>query len=170
MQTLERISKAGGQVLVGTDSPIDNVAIGVHGNLQELVGYGWTPYDALRAAIVTPARYLGVSDDVGTLKRGKVADLIAVRGNPLKDINAAARVKKTMVGGKLHTQRSLLKPFTGKASALTDATADVPALAQEVTERVDPAMAERYWWHDPEVVAEQYEHSCDAYEALGHQG
>ncbi|WP_426245015.1 amidohydrolase family protein [Nocardioides sp. LHG3406-4] len=169
VRTLERISKAGGQVLVGTDSPLDNVAIGVHANMQEMVGYGWTPYAALRAAIVTPARYLGVSDDVGTLRPGKVADLIAVRGNPLADIDAAARVSKTMVGGRLYTQRELVKPFTGSAKALTEA-AQGPAPARQVTGRVDPAVAQRYWWHDPDVVAEQYAHSCDAYEALEHQG
>ena len=97
-RSLLRIHRAGGQVLVGTDSPLDNVAIGVHANLQEMVGYGWTPYAALRAAIVTPARYLGVSDDVGTLRPGKVADLIAVEGNPLRDIDAAARVRMTSGG------------------------------------------------------------------------
>ena len=166
VRTLQRISAAGGQVLVGTDSPIDNVAIGVHGNLQEMVGYGWTPYAALRAAIVTPARYLGVADDVGTLRPGKVADLIAVQGNPLKDIDAAARVRTTMVGGKVYTQRRLLRPFTGRARALTP---DGTALATRVSEAVDASAGERFWWHDPDVVAEQYAHSCDAYEALEHQ-
>ena len=166
VRTLKRISAAGGRVLVGTDSPIDNVAIGVHGNLQEMVGYGWSPYAALRAAIVTPARYLGVADDVGTLRPGKVADLIAVRGNPLKDIDAAARVRTTMVGGKVYTQRSLLRPFTGRARALTP---DAAALATRVGEVADPSAGERYWWHDADVVEEQYAHSCDAYEALEHQ-
>lgn len=168
VRTLRRISAAGGQVLVGTDSPLEHVAIGVHSNLQEMVGYGWRPYDALRAAIVTPARYLGVADDVGTLKPGKVADLIAVRGNPLKDINAAARVSKTMVGGRLHTRRSLLRPFRGSAQALSSETAPGQSAARKVTERADPSVVRRYWWHAPDVVAEMYADQCDADAASEH--
>lgn len=170
-QALERIQRAGGTVLVGTDSPIDNVGIGVHGNLQEMVGYGWEPYDALRAAIVSPARYLGVADDVGTLKAGKVADLIAVRGNPLRDIDAAARVELTMVGGKPYTQRKLLAPFAGAAedAAAADRSAPGPAPATEVSSRVGEQVSRRFWWHDAAIVAEQYAHACDAYEALEQQ-
>ena len=169
VRTLERIRRAGGEVLVGTDSPIENVAIGVHGNLQEMVGYGWSPYAALRAAIVAPARHVGVSEDVGTLRPGKVADLIAVRGNPLADIDAAARVELTMVGGRLHTRAGLLRPFTGSASALTDEGGPGPRAARRVTEEADPSAWRRYWWHDPEIVAEQHAHGCDAYEALAEQ-
>ena len=170
VRSLLRIHRAGGQVLVGTDSPLDNVAIGVHANLQEMVGYGWTPYAALRAAIVTPARYLGVSDDVGTLRPGKVADLIAVEGNPLRDIDAAARVRMTMVGGQRYTPRQLLKPFRNVRTSGRDAVLPGPAPATSVRGRVPASAGSRFWWHDPEVVAEQYAHACDAYEALVHQG
>ncbi len=41
VRTLLRIAAAGGEVLVGTDSPLEDVGISVHANLQELVGYGW---------------------------------------------------------------------------------------------------------------------------------
>ena len=170
VRSLLRIHRAGGQVLVGTDSPLDNVAIGVHANLQEMVGYGWTPYAALRAAIVTPARYLGVSDDVGTLRPGKVADLIAVEGNPLRDIDAAARVRMTMVGGQRYTPRQLLKPFRKVRTSGRGAVLPGPAPATSVRGRVPASAGSRFWWHDPEVVAEQYAHACDAYEALVHQG
>ncbi len=166
-QTLERIQEAGGTVLVGTDSPLDNVGLGVHANIQEMVGYGWAPYDALRAAIVSPARYLGVAGDVGTLKHGKVADLIAVRGNPLRDVDAAARVEITVAGGRVWRQRRLLAPFTAAASARAAADpAEGPAPATDVTSRVNRSVARKYWWHHPELVAEQYAHACDAYEGL----
>lgn len=170
VQALRRIDRAGGQVLVGTDSPLDNVAIGVHANLQEMVGYGWTPYDALRAAIVTPAHYLGVSRDVGTLRPGKVADLIAVSGNPLRDIDAAARVRMTMVGGKRYTPRQLLAPFRKVRTSGRSDELSGPAAPTTVSRRVAGSAESRFWWHDPEVVAEQYAHACDAYEALIHQG
>lgn len=111
VQTLKRIHDAGGQVIVGTDSPLDQVGIGMQANLREMVGYGWEPYDALRAATIAPARYLGVDQDVGTLEPGKVADLIAVEGNPLADIDTLMDIEWTMVGGESHTQEELLEPF-----------------------------------------------------------
>lgn len=177
VQTLDRIRRAGGQVIVGTDSPLDQVGIGVHANLRELVGYGWEPYDALRAATVAPAQYLGVADDVGTLEPGKVADLIAVDGNPLEDINAVMDVELTMVGGKLHTQEALLAPFDGTTEGSgdgaerspADTTAWTDASANRVDERVDASVAGKYWWHASDVVATAYAHACDAYDELAHR-
>lgn len=84
-QAFDRLREADAQVLVGTDAPLDHVGIGMHTNIREMVGYGWEPADALRAATINPAKYLGVDSDVGTLETGKVADLIAVNGNPLED-------------------------------------------------------------------------------------
>lgn len=110
-QTHKRINEAGGQVLVGTDMPLDHVGIGMQSNLREMVGYGWDPYDALRAATVNPARFLGIDEDAGTLEPGKVADLIAVRGNPLEDIDTLMNVELSMVGGTAYTQAELLEPF-----------------------------------------------------------
>ena len=164
VRTMKRIADAGGLVLVGTDAPIDNPGIGVHANIQEMVGYGWTPYDALRAAIINPARYLGVAKDVGTLERGKVADLIGVRGDPLTDVDAAARVELTMVGGKAYTRDELIGPFAGSVGGRSVPSG--PAPATKVTERADRAVTRKYWWHDPKVVAESYAHACDAYESL----
>ncbi len=171
VQTFKRIDDAGGMVLVGTDSPLDNVGLGVHANMQEMVGYGWQPYDVLRAAIVNPAEYLGVADDVGTLRPGKVADLIAVDGNPLEDINAAARVEMAMVGGHAYSIEELMEPFVGPPASAPDRGADRSAApaATEVAERAHRSVATKYWWHRPEIVAEQYAHACDAYEALAHQ-
>nr|WP_306237708.1 amidohydrolase family protein [Ornithinimicrobium sp. HY1745] len=169
VQTLDRIREAGGQVLVGTDSPLDQVAIGVHANLRELVGYGWDPYDALRAATVAPARYLGVDDQVGTLEPGKVADLIAVRGNPLEDIDATMNVELTVVGGEVHTQEELLAPFDGTVDSSDDSTSWSDHSASEVNEWADESVTDRYWWHASEVVAEAYDHACDAYDELAHR-
>lgn len=169
-QTLNEIRRAGGQVIVGTDSPLDQVGIGVHGNLREMVGYGWQPYDALRAATIAPARYLGVEDDVGTVAPGKVADLIAVKGNPLADIDAAMNVELTVVGGQVHTQESLLAPFDGITdTSPADTTEWSDASATEVDEWVDESVTERYWWHASAVVDEAYDHACDAYDELLHR-
>jgi imidazolonepropionase-like amidohydrolase len=60
---------------------------------------GLPAVETLRAATVNAADLLGMSDDVGTIEKGKFADLIAVSGNPLTDITEVERVKFVMKGG-----------------------------------------------------------------------
>ena len=60
-----------------------------------------SPAAGIRAATVNNAEVLGMSDQVGSLAKGKFADLIAVSGDPLADINELQRVKFVMKGGKV---------------------------------------------------------------------
>lgn len=72
-----------------------DVGVFAHGdNVRELelmVGYGMSPTEALRAAAGTAARVLGRERDLGRIADGCVADLIATRGDPLKDVTALRR-------------------------------------------------------------------------------
>jgi imidazolonepropionase-like amidohydrolase len=63
------------------------------------VSYGMTPMQAIRAGTIVPAELLGWSDRIGTIEPGKVADIVAVSGDPLKDITELKRVKFVMKGG-----------------------------------------------------------------------
>jgi len=63
------------------------------------VNYGMTPLQAIRSGTVVPAELLGWSDKMGTIEAGKWADLVAVSGDPLKDITELERVKFVMKGG-----------------------------------------------------------------------
>jgi len=63
------------------------------------VNYGMTPLQAIRSGTVVPAELLGWSDKTGTIEAGKWADLVAVSGDPLKDITELERVKFVMKGG-----------------------------------------------------------------------
>jgi len=69
-----------------------------------LVDRGIAPADALRAATVNGAALLGV-EDRGTIAPGKLADLIAVAGNPLEDPRTVQDVRFVMVGGRVVRQR-----------------------------------------------------------------
>ena len=73
-----------------------------------------------------------------------------------------------MVGGQRYTPRQLLKPFR-KVRTSPERPAG-PGSGHLSPRRVPASAGSRFWWHDPEVVAEQYAHACDAYEALVHQG
>jgi imidazolonepropionase-like amidohydrolase len=66
------------------------------------VNYGMTPMQAIRSGTVVPAELLGWSDKVGTIEPGKWADLVAVSGDPLKDITELERVKFVMKAGQVY--------------------------------------------------------------------
>ncbi|NUP45311.1 MAG: amidohydrolase family protein, partial [Streptomyces sp.] len=130
---------------VGTDSPLVPPAIYYHLNVQTMVRYGASPYQALRSATVTGARALGMSAHLGTVEPGKLADLALVEGNPLKDITAAAAVRQVVVGGVVHTVDELVA--AGKAATERKAAAKATPRAEDVPQ--GPAR-ERYWWHREE--------------------
>lgn len=95
--SLARAIASGVRIAYGTDA-----AVYPHGgNAKEfavLVAAGMTPADALRTATVNAADLLGQSDR-GTIEQGKLADLIAVEGNPLEDVRVLERVQWVMHGG-----------------------------------------------------------------------
>ncbi len=72
-----------------------------------LVDHGMTPAAAIQSATVVDAEMLGWQDRIGSLEKGKFADMIAVSGDPLKDISELQRVKFVMKGG--HVARNDLK-------------------------------------------------------------
>ena len=78
---------------------------GLHGQnaLEEvwLVKAGLTPMEAIRAATVDAAKLLGLEDKIGEIKGGKLADIIAVNGNPLEDITSLERVQFVMKNGQV---------------------------------------------------------------------
>ena len=66
-----------------------------------MVEYGMTPLQAIRAATSVAAENIGWADRVGSIEKGKYADLIAVAGDPLADITELQRVRFVMKGGKV---------------------------------------------------------------------
>ena len=103
IKSLYKAYKAGVRIAFGTDSGVSNHGI----NGQELalmVKAGMPEKDVLISATVNAADLLGLSGDIGTLEAGKSADIIAARGNPLKDISSLLKPDFVMVGGKIAVQ------------------------------------------------------------------
>ncbi len=82
-----------------------DVGVYPHGdNVRELelmVEYGMATIETLRAATSANARYFGIDDEVGTVREGLIADLIAVEGDPTRNISALGRVQFVMMGGEV---------------------------------------------------------------------
>lgn len=62
---------------------------------------GMTPMEALHAATLAGAEYLGLDGDLGSLEAGKLADLVVLRENPLADIRNSEGVELVMINGRL---------------------------------------------------------------------
>ena len=67
--------------------------------LEELVALGYRPLDALTAATKNNAQILRVSDQVGTLEPGKLADFVLLGADPLRDIASVRQVRAVYKGG-----------------------------------------------------------------------
>jgi imidazolonepropionase-like amidohydrolase/Tol biopolymer transport system component len=100
------VSKAVNQIAAGGTK----VNLGAHGQLQGLGAHwelwmlaqgGMSPHDALKAATINGADYLGMSKEIGSLEKGKLADLIVLNENPLEDIRNTESIQYVMINGRL---------------------------------------------------------------------
>lgn len=121
--------KAGGADLVtlGTDHPSWGEffnGFSAHRELHALVLAGIPPAAALRMGTINGARALGLSDRLGTLETGKLADLFVVRGNPLEDIRNTHNVRLVVKAGRLYDPAALLASVRGRLGPASAAGAD----------------------------------------------
>ncbi len=101
------VMRAGGVIVAGTDTPN---AINLHGEIAAYVAAGMTPFEALKAATVNPARALAL--DAGTIEAGKLADLIVVDGDPLANVANAYKVRRVIANGRVYEMDQLIKRGT----------------------------------------------------------
>jgi imidazolonepropionase-like amidohydrolase len=96
-------------VLAGTDTPMPESYPGdsLHEELRLLVEAGFTPAQALRAATLDPARFLGQDADSGTVAVGKRADLVLLAADPTRHIGNARRIEAVVLDGRLLDRAAL---------------------------------------------------------------
>ena len=94
---------AGVRILAGTDAPMPLVYPGfaLHDELELLVECGLSPAEALRAATIAPAEFLGQAESRGSVAVGKRADLVLLEADPLRQIGNVRRIRAVVLDGRL---------------------------------------------------------------------
>lgn len=100
--TFRRAMKAGVKIAFGTDAGGFDWKVNPAKEFSSMVKFGMTPGQAIRAATVTAAELLGMQDSLGTIEVGKLADIVAVPGDPLGDVSVMEKVDFVMKGGVVY--------------------------------------------------------------------
>jgi len=120
------LHRAGVTLLAGTDSPMVDIYPGyaLHRELELFVEAGLTPAEALRAATLAPATFLGIAARAGSVATGKNADLVLLDANPLLDVRNAQRIDAVVLDGRLLTHGALdaLMADAARAAAQSPST------------------------------------------------
>lgn len=98
-----RLKNAGVRLAVGTDSNTSFAPVGLitHKEVETLVEAGLSPMEALVAGTRGSAEWAGVSDRLGTIEAGKLADMLILEENPLVDIRNTRKIVKVILGGRV---------------------------------------------------------------------
>jgi hypothetical protein len=96
-------------ILAGTDSdnPYAFPGFSIHDELALFVEFGMKPIDALRTATINPVKYLNMTDSLGTIEKGKRADVVLLNANPLLNINNTKNINAVISNGKIYTSGNL---------------------------------------------------------------
>lgn len=103
-ETFAKAYKKGVKIAFGTDSGVSK-----HGENGKEFGFmveaGMKPIEAIRSATVSAADLLNISDQLGTIEPGKIADIVAVKGDPLKNIKEMEDIDFVMKDGKVYKRK-----------------------------------------------------------------
>lgn len=106
---LRAVRDAGGRIVLATDAgnPLTLHGPSVHWELEAMQAAGMTPGEVILAATGAAARAIGLGDTIGTVERGKMADLVVLAEDPRKDVKAFRSLTHVMRAGLLKTQQEL---------------------------------------------------------------
>jgi len=108
----KRLMEQGVSVHIGAHGQREG--LGSHWEMWSFVMGGMSPLQALQAATINPARYMGMDKDLGSIEAGKLADLLVLDGNPLEDIRASDDIAYVILNGRVYESGTLAERLTGK--------------------------------------------------------
>jgi imidazolonepropionase-like amidohydrolase len=94
------LHRAGIPIIAGTDQAVPGHSL--HREIELYVEAGFTPMEAIQAATIVPARVMGLDKELGTIEKGKRADLILLTGDPLADIHNTRKVEYVISNGAMY--------------------------------------------------------------------
>ncbi len=105
------LHRGGASILAGTDADATFHFLfygsSLHEELELFVKAGLTPMEALRTATVNPARFLKAEDSLGTIEKGKMADLVLLDASPLDDIKNTTKIRAVIFNGRYLDRKAL---------------------------------------------------------------
>ena len=101
----KQIADGGTKINLGAHGQLQG--LGAHWELWMLAQGGMTPLQAIRAATINGASYLGMDKEIGSLETGKLADLVIMESNPLDDIRNSEKIKYVMINGRLYDSMTM---------------------------------------------------------------
>jgi imidazolonepropionase-like amidohydrolase len=114
LEIVGAMQRAGVKVLAGTDSAGLYLSPGfsLHDELALLVKAGLTPMQALQAATIDPATFLGLSESLGSLEKGKIANMVLLEANPLVDIRNTQKIASVVLRGRLISKSDIQEMYS----------------------------------------------------------
>ena len=111
-----KLADRGVKISIGAHG--QQAGIGSHWELWSFVRGGMTPLEALQAGTIVGAQSLGMSEDIGSLEPGKLADLLVLDADPTVDIRNSDKIEYVMLGGRMYDPVSMNEVETGTAKRL----------------------------------------------------
>jgi imidazolonepropionase-like amidohydrolase/Tol biopolymer transport system component len=106
--TILQVAHRGGRIVAGTDAPINPYGLSLLMEMENYEHAGMTPAEVLRSATIVSAEAMGVSDQIGSIEPGKLADMAFVAGDPLKSIKNLRDTTRVMKDGRLYDRAALM--------------------------------------------------------------
>lgn len=114
--TAKQLADAG--VLVGIGAHGQREGLAAHWEMWSFARGGMSPIEALATATTMPAEHLGFSKDIGSLEKGKLADLVILSQDPTENIRNTDSIEHVMIGGRLYEAKTMNEVVTGNKKRL----------------------------------------------------
>jgi imidazolonepropionase-like amidohydrolase len=110
LDIIRKLNAAHVPFLAGTDTPagVDVIpGVSLHLELQRFVAAGFTPLEALQTATLNPAKFYNKLPDYGPIQKGRIADLVLLKANPMEDIGNSRKISGVIADGRYISQQGL---------------------------------------------------------------